>query len=145
MSAENMSVLELQEIPEQLPAFAGQHGLGMKLDAVHRKGSVPDTHDRAVFGLRGRLQRFRQRLGDYQRVIPAGGERLLQAAEDSTTVMLNGRRLAVHQLRGANDLSAEGDADALMTEAHTEHRRIPSEAPNQFDRDARVLRPPGPG
>src|SRR3954462_6936841 len=83
---------ELQEIPQQLASFARQHGFGVELHAVHRIGAVPDAHDRAVLGLCGHLERLRQRLGDDQRVIPAGHKWLLDATEDTAPIVLYRRR-----------------------------------------------------
>src|SRR5882672_5714580 len=91
----------------------------MKLDAVYRERAVPDAHDRAVVGPGCHLQRLRQRFGDHQRVITAGDERLLKAPEDAFPIMVNGRCLAMHQLRRANNLAAERDANTLMSEADT--------------------------
>ena len=95
----------------------------MELHAVHRERPVPHAHDRAVVGPRRRFERVRQRLGDDQRVIASGGERLRDAAEHAAAVVLHRRHLAVHQLRRADDLAAERDADALVAEADAEHRR----------------------
>src|SRR6476620_5158587 len=46
----------------------------------------------------------------------------------------------MHQLRGADDLPAERDADALMSEAYAKHRNGRTEFPDQLDRDAGVFR-----
>src|SRR6476660_3829834 len=59
--------------------------------------------------------------------------------------MLYRRFLAVHQLRGSNDLPAECDTDALMAETDTQHGNRRPEAANQLDRDPRILGAAGPG
>ena len=107
--------------------------------------AMPQAHDRAVLGARRDLELVGQRLGDDQRVIAAGDERLRHAAEDAAAVVLDRRRLAVHRRRRAHDLAAERDADGLMPEADAEHRRRRPEPPDHVDRDAGVLGPPGPG
>ena len=73
--------LELQEVAQEVAAFAGQHRFRVELDAVHGERLVPHTHDRAVVGARGGLERFRKRIGDDERVITAGGKRLGDAAK----------------------------------------------------------------
>jgi hypothetical protein len=49
--------------------------------------------------------------------------------------------LAMHQVFGANYLTAKGRADGLMSEADAQHRNISfgREMPDQFDADARFL------
>ena len=74
---------QLQEIAQELPAFARQHRLGMKLHAVHRERAVAQAHDRAVLGAARHLERLGQRFGDDERVIAAGDERLRDAPEDA--------------------------------------------------------------
>ena len=49
--------------------------------------------------------------------------------------MRDERRLAVHRISGANDVAAEGGADALVPEAHAEDRRGGTEAANDFRGD----------
>ena len=93
----------------------------MELHAVNRVFPVPHAHDRAVFGSRRGLELGRQRLTDDQRVIASGDERLRDAAEHAAAIVLHRRCLAVHQLRRADHVPTEGDADALMTEADAQH------------------------
>ena len=82
---------------------------------------MPHAHHHAVLGLRGQLEVRRQRLRDHERVVAPGRERLRDAAKDAGAVVVDVRRLAVHELAGAHDLAAEGDADALVPQADAEH------------------------
>ena len=62
-------------------------------------------------------------------------------AEHALAVVRDLRRLAVHHVRRAHDLTAEELADALVPEAHAEHRH--TGRPEHADRvvgDAGVLR-----
>ena len=74
--------LQLQEIAQQLPALAGQHRLGVELHAVDRATSrcrtpmiVPSSVRAATSSASG------SRLGDDQRVIAPGLERLRRRRE----------------------------------------------------------------
>ena len=105
---------------------------------------MPHAHDRAVLGVR-RQSRASGGSGsrDDERVIAPGGERLRDAAEDARAVVLDGRRLAVHQLGRADDVAAEGDADALVPEADAEHRdarRRTAGSPRPRSRRPRAVR-----
>ena len=50
--------------------------------------------------------------------------------------MCDGRRLAMHQSRSANDFSAIRFSDALMSQADTQGWRMLAEGPNDFVRQA---------
>ena len=47
-------------------------------------------------------------------------DRIREAGEDSVSGVVDDRRLAVHDLRGSNHLSAEDFSEALQSQAHTE-------------------------
>ena len=74
-----------------LAPFARQHRLGMELDAVHGPRPMPQAHDEAVLiGARADLERLGQAgIGDDERVIAAGDERLRDAGENAAAVVLN--------------------------------------------------------
>ena len=63
---------------------------------------------------------------DHQRVVAGGLERVGQAGEHAGAAVVDQRRLAVHHLRRPHDLAAEHLADALVAEAHAEHRATPA-------------------
>src|SRR5581483_4712768 len=49
-------------------------------------------------------------------------------------------RLAMHEVRRANDLAPKRLPDRLMSQAHTEERSFPGKVPDQFDTDAGFMR-----
>ena len=53
-------------------------------------------------------------------MVARAGHGLREVAEDAAVVVLDGRGFAVHELRGADDLGAEGCADGLVAEADAE-------------------------
>ena len=74
-------------------------------------------------GPRGDFELFGQAFfGDDQRVVARAGHRGGDVFEDGPAVVLDFAGLAVHQLRGANDIAAEGRSDGLMAEADAEDR-----------------------
>ncbi len=74
-----------------------------------------------------------------QRVVARGHEVLRQLAKDRLVVVMDAAGLAVHEVRGANDLAAEGVADGLMTQADAQKRNLAGEAPDDVDADAGIL------
>src|SRR5262245_18044966 len=133
-----------QEIAEQLLSRERQDRLGVELDALDEQLPVAHSHDRlavAVGGPRRALEHGRQTRGvDHERVVAGGIERIRQAREDAPVVVVDGRGLAVHDARGADDLAPEGGADRLMAEADTEDRDPSREALDERHRDAGVAR-----
>src|SRR5262245_5757481 len=99
----------------------GEHRLGMELHAESRMGLVLDAHDLAVF----RARRHRQRLIaielDDERVIAPGIEAVGKPGKETSTLMANGRGLAMHRAFRAGDLAAKSLADALMAETDAEN------------------------
>ena len=47
-SGGNTCASQVQEVAQEVPAFVGQHRLGMELHAVHRLARVAQAHDRVV-------------------------------------------------------------------------------------------------
>src|SRR5580765_3430079 len=67
----------------------------------------------------------------------------MQSAEDSLAVVLDLAGLAVHQVLRADNLSAEGGADCLMSQAHSEQGHFAGEVADQIDTDASFQRSAG--
>ena len=81
-SAPQATLLELEEIPQDLPAVFSEDALRMKLNAPNRKLLVFHAHDFAFLRFGGDFQAIRQRLpANYQRVIARGGKRIGHAFE----------------------------------------------------------------
>ena len=66
-----------------------------------------------------------------------------QAPKDGSAVVLHRAGLAVHEVRRADDVAAEGVADGLMTQTDAKHRNLAGEVADQFDADARFVRRAG--
>ncbi len=120
--------------------------LGVELHAVDRMLDVHQAHDQAVLGGGDGREAGRQRLAlDDQRVIAGAGEFVIEAAEDATAVVGDGRGLAVHQVRGADHPAAVGLADRLMAETDAEDRDVGAEPLDRLDADAGFGRRAGAG
>src|SRR5207253_5111773 len=92
------------------------------------------------------LERCGQRGGvDHQRVIARGLEWIRHPPEQPPAVVVNRRRLAVHDAAGSHDGRAEGGTDRLVAEADAQNRNGPREALDQRHRDARLVRRAWPG
>src|SRR5437867_9532437 len=72
-------------------------------------------------------------------------ERLRQPGEQPPAVVVDERRLAVHDARRAHDRPAEGGADRLMAQADAEDGDRAGEALDEGHRDARLARGARPG
>src|SRR3954463_12214651 len=103
----------------------------MKLHAVNRKLPVLQTHDLAGVGCGGDFERFGKRLAFHDQGMIAGRfERLSQIPEHAAMLMMNLRRLAVHQFVRAHNFAAENLRDALMAKTNAENRNRLSELAN---------------
>src|SRR5262249_50926541 len=101
----------------------------MKLDAFDGLAAMAEPHDLALAGPCADLQTRGQRLPPHeQRMVARRVERIRQALEDRLAVVLDRRRLAVHDALGADDLAAECCTERLMSEADTEDREAAGEA-----------------
>ena len=78
-----------------------------------------------------------ERAIDDERVVAGGLERVGQVGEHAPAVVADERRLAVHDLRGTNDATAEDLADALVAEAHAEHGTVARECADHLHRQRR--------
>ena len=153
-----MEALHLEEILNQALAVVGEDGLGVELHAFDGEGLVAEAHDGAGVGrvgaggdAGGDLELVGDGVfADDERVVARAGHGLREVAEDGAVVVLDGLGLAVHELRRADDLAAEGCADGLVAEADAEDgdllvSRKRGEVLDERDEDAGVLRRAGAG
>ena len=115
----------------------------MKLNAVGRIATVTDRHDRLVLlGPPHHLEFIRHRIvGQDQRMVASGLQRIGDAVEDTLAVVHDGRRLAVLRGLGTADARTVDGTDRLVPQAHTEDRHGRREPTDDRHRDTRGLRP----
>src|SRR5258708_20873884 len=114
---------------------------GVELDAFDFVAAVAEAHDDAVVGLGGDGQLAGQGFFlDDKGMVARGGEGIGKLAENIFVVVVNLARFAMKEFRGADDFSAKCGANSLVPEADTENGKFPSEARNQFNRNAPLLR-----
>src|SRR3972149_5312986 len=115
-----------------------------------RTGVVATQNDRGLRGWSFRLQEVAQD------VVADGGEdglrgglhaleRVGEAAEDAGAVVVDHAGLAVHDLAGAGDGTAERLADRLVAEADAEDGELAREVLDEGHADAGLFRRAGPG
>lgn len=127
-------------------AFGSHETLGMKLHAFGLAAAMADAHHFVFVGPRGDFEFRRNRVAaNDEAVIASGFERIRHAAEHAFAVVMNKRRLAVHDSVVANDGAAENVAHALMAETHAEDRGRFRESANDFARNAGFGRRAWPG
>lgn len=115
----------------------GHDGFGMELHAFYAMCAMANSHDYSV----GSGGRYFKHIGqgvafDDQRMIARGLEAIRQALEYGARVMTNLRHLAVHQVRRANDPTAERLTYGLMSEAHAEYGHLSRKPFYKIERDA---------
>ena len=113
---------EGEEVGQQLVAVGAADRLGMELHAPQRQVAVAHAHHDAVVGPRQLLEVVRKRR-DRQRVVAHDVERRGNAREEVDALVPDGRDAPVHGLGRAAHLAAEELAEALVAEAHAEHRQ----------------------
>jgi len=117
----------------------------MELHAFDRKPFMPQAHNHAgvaiLGGVGADLQIFRQAFFlDDQRVVARGCHGRAEILEDCSAIVLDFAGFAVHQFGGAYDFGAEGRADGLMSQAHSQHRDFTRKMADQFNADSGLLR-----
>jgi hypothetical protein len=142
-----LALAEGQEAARDDLAVRRQDRLRVELDAVRALVvAVADGHDLTVGVAGGHDQRLGQRLEGRQRVVAASLELRRQAFQDRVVAdPADGAGLAVHQPPGRADLAALDLDQALVAEAHPEHRDPAREAADEGARDAAVRRAAGAG
>src|SRR5205807_7539160 len=135
----------VQEAVDEDVARLGVHGLRVKLQPGHGVARVPDGHDRPVLGA-GRDAQLggEPRAGDDERVVARRLERVREAGEQTTPVVADAGRLAVHRTPGAHDAGTVRGADALVPQAYAEDGDRRPEPPHDVRRNPRFARRTGP-
>src|SRR5215210_6821678 len=116
-----MTSLAIEEVRQQRLAIAGEHRLGVELDALGGQAGVAQPHDH-VAGARGDLQLAGEIGIDHERVVAAGHKRSFEALEDRPAVVLDLRGLAVDRL-ATDHAGPEGPRQRLVAQADAEHGR----------------------
>lgn len=117
-----MAGVLLQEVAEHIVAVFGKQGFGMELYAFDGVVFVAHAHDFLVFCPRGDFKTVGQAGAfDDEAVVAGAGYGIGQAYEDALVVVKNGGGFAVHQGLGADDVAAEGFANALVAKAYAEY------------------------
>src|SRR5204863_8572289 len=133
-------------VPEQRVAFGSHETLGMKLHAFGGATAMADAHHFVFVGPRGDFEFRRNRVAaNHETVIARRLEWVRHAAEHSFAVVVDERRLSVHDAVVANDGSAEDVAHALMTETHAENWSRFRESANDVARNTGFGRRAWPG
>src|SRR6266704_4074647 len=113
----------------------------MELDTLDLQIAMPKAHDDSICGLGRDLQDIgKTRSLDDQRVIASDLDVGRQSLEDSDATMCQFARLAMDRSRCTDDSSTECFADGLMSKADSENRNLPGEAPDRWNRNARIAR-----
>ena len=123
-----------------------QYALWVELHAVDRQLAVAHAHDLAGLVPGAALERRRQRRIDDQRVVARRRERLGQAGEETPSVVADAIGLTMHHGVGTLHRGAEGDSDALVAQAHAQHRHAAlGEEADRLNRHPRLGRCTGAG
>ena len=133
------------EVLEQPLAPLGLHRLRVKLHTPVRPLAVAHGHHGAGGRARGHLERRRERLVHRQRVVAHGEEPLRDPPEQLGVLVVDAAAAAVHRPRRGADLATVREHQALVPEAHPEHRQLGRR--QRAARKAEVARavgPPGP-
>ena len=134
--------INFEKVFKDLMAMLAQDRFRMELHAFDRQCLMFYPHNffhRAIgfIGPAGHFQTFRQGgLINHQGMIAHGRKRVGQASEHALAVMVDGGSFAVHHVTGADDMTAEGLADALMTQADAENRDPAGEGVDDRQRHA---------
>jgi hypothetical protein len=108
----------------------------VELDAFGGLLGVTQAHGHAARAAGGDHERRGQgRFVDDQRVVAGGPEARGQPGQQAAAVMSDGGRLAVHGLRGNDDLGAVGGGNGLVAEADAEQRDGGGAVPDGCDAD----------
>ena len=113
----------------------------MELHTLDTEFAMAQAHDDAVGGFGGDFQVARKRFAvDDERMVARGGKWFWEIFENPAAIVLDFAGFAVHQFLRADDPAAEGRADSLMAQAHSENWNLAGKALDQRDADASFLR-----
>lgn len=146
MAAGVASGVGAQKIVEQTVPVARQDGFGMELHARERSVPVLESHNQAVLGRGGHLERVRKRFGiDDKRMVSADCKGQRECMEEPPAVVQDSRNAPVYGLGGADHASAQRFGNALMTEANAENGDVLVEAADELNGDSRLRGSAGTG
>src|SRR5690606_32534420 len=115
----------LEPVRDDRGTLRREDTLWMELNPFNRKMDVAKAHHHTVVRLSGNLQLRRNRLAVYhQRVIARGRKGARDVAEDAATVVLDTTGLSVHEGRRVRDARSIYFTDRLISQTHTQDRRI---------------------
>lgn len=127
-------LLEFQEVSEQVFPDGRQNRFRMELDPFDTQRLMTDSHDLTFGGLGGNLATLRESTSiDDKGMIARRVEGIGQRLKDGLAVVLDLRRLSMHQTRSANDFSSVGNGHRLMPQAHAENGQLPPEPTDRVD------------
>ena len=107
---------------------------------------VLQPHDGAVFGFGRDFEAVGESVTLHDEGVVAGClKRGLDAGEDTFSLVMNKRGLAVHEFAGSDDITAKDLADTLVTEANPEEGNVFSKFPNYIATDSGFSRGAGTG
>ncbi len=115
---------ELVEVLEQLASVLCRDRLRMELHAPQRTAAVFDAHHHAIVGPGAHVAVLSEAAVDRERVVAHHREVLRDAVEQPAAVVLDGAQAAMHDHRRAAHRAVEQVPEALVAEAHAEHRRL---------------------
>src|SRR6185369_5149100 len=132
---------ELKKIREQLHAVGRQYRFGMKLHTLDFQLAMSQPHDDVIRSTRRDFKTRRQRFPlDNERMITARQKAVINSSKDRLPVMMNWRRLPMHQLRRTNHFTAKRLPDCLMTQTHTKKRNLSGKSRDDVERNTSIVR-----
>jgi hypothetical protein len=136
--------LQVQEILDEALAVGGEDRFGVELDTLDGKLAVAQAHDDAVRGARGDLELVGQAFFfDDEGMVAGAGHRRVETGEDGSAIVVDLAGFAMHELRGTDDVAAEGCADGLMAEADAEDGDFSGHVADELYGDAGFVRGAG--
>jgi hypothetical protein len=133
-----------EEVGDQPIAMLGADGLGVELYAPLRPIAMAQPHHDTVGRMRDGLEARGQRRADHQRVVTNGLEALGDPVEQAHAGMQDRARAPVDRLGRGLHSTAIRDRQALVPQAHAEHRYGQREHVAAAAEVARAARVPGP-
>ena len=120
----------------------------MELDTFDGEFAMAEGHDRLAIGGASRDFKLAWEVSVFndERVVAGAGHRKGNVGEDGFAIMVDFARLPVHQPGSADDVTAKGCTDRLVTETYTKDRNLRAarraeggEVLDEVDADAGIL------